>query len=81
MPVWRETAIVAPPIFAWFLFIFNIYPFRKFDPSGSNDLKFKILLHPIEGDSLNLAALISVAQNSSLISLIAQALNTVRLAV
>ena len=45
------------------------------------DLKFKILEDPIEGDPLNQAPPFSVAQKSSLTSLIAQTLNSVRLAV
>ena len=38
-PFGRETPIVAPPIFGRFNFIFNIYLFRKFDPSSFNGLK------------------------------------------
>ena len=39
---------MAPSIFA--KFIFNIYPFRKLDPSSSNGLKVQNFEDPIEGD-------------------------------
>ena len=66
------------PHFCWVKFIFNIYPFWKFDPSSSNNLKVSNFEDSIEGDPSNLAPLISVEHWSSLISSIALTLNTVR---
>ena len=40
-PVWGKTPNVAPPQFLLDLIYFNIYPFRKFDPSRSHGLKFQ----------------------------------------
>ena len=53
------------------LLLISIYPFRKFDPSSSNSLKAQTFGEPDGGGSLQPGIPISVAQKSSLISLIA----------
>ena len=49
------------PNFCFVEFIFNIYPFRKFDPSSCNGVKVQSFGGPDWGGSLNLAPSILVA--------------------
>ena len=62
---WRAQSGKAPikplPIFVYVKFIFNTYPFRKFDPSICSGVKVQNLEDSIEEDLLNLAPPISVA--------------------
>ena len=79
--VWGETPIAALPIFATLsLFLISTHSENLIHVAVTVE-KFKTLEDPIEKDPLNLGPPISVAQKSSLISSIAQTLNTVRLAV
>ena len=56
-PHLRGTPHFEPPIFVRFIFIYNIYPFRKFDTSASNDLKVQNFGGPVSGKSPTLVTI------------------------